>query len=441
MYISPYERDFRQAADPDIIRACRREFFKGIPELPVLTVQKWKQQPEIFRRAYAEALVWNNLFGKNIAEALPEEIVSFCPFGSNTPELKNLLQWRGAVALFPICSENSSGYCHLYLFDSPGGRCWADHRNILANSILISQKLLVYVTRDFSRVEEMIDGSSWQLACRMAQRALITNQPGNQKKLVQYLITGEVLGDGKILPVKIEKKTELLDKYPELTLLAPEANLNDLTKIDPCRCKTAADTDQAWRLISGSGFEKKTIFLPDPIEELHILAGGTIQPLLTVILLLNPKKVCIWSSDSDLSRKPAEEIRNLLAMRTDLKILSDLRQMDSHDLQQAYSDLDQILGPISDKSKVIICNTGGNRLMGFAALLAAQTYGISVVYRDFNAAHDCLTGIRVNEGERQSSDIEINRCPIRNAVNWNWLYDNKKYNDLDELYNLVFPET
>ncbi|MBR4664618.1 MAG: hypothetical protein IKO93_12160, partial [Lentisphaeria bacterium] len=238
--------------------------------------------------------------------------------------------------------------------------------------------MLVYVTRDFSRVEEMIDGSSWQLACRMAQRALIANQPENQKKLVQYLITGEVR-DGKILPVKIEKKTELLDKCPELTMLAPEANLNDLTQIDPRRCKTAADTDQAWRLISGSGFEKKPIYLPEPIEELHILAGGTVQPLLAVILLLNPRKVCIWSSDSDLSRKPAEEIRNLLARRTDLKILSEIQQMDSHDLQQAYSDFDQYLGPIPDKSKVIICNTGGNRLMGFAALLAAQTYGITVV--------------------------------------------------------------
>ena len=64
--------------------------------------------------------------------------------------------------------------------------------------------------------------------------------------------------------------------------------------------------------------------------------------------------------------------------------------------------------------------TGGNRLMGFAALLIAQTYNIKAVYRDFNADEDLLAVISFDAGKRCSETIRINRCPedLKKRINW-----------------------
>ena len=441
--VSSFQRDYRSKPEPDMIRAFRKDFLKGIPFLPALKIQDWKSQPDIFHRAYAEALIWHKLFGDDSAiNDLPDEIAMFRPFGSDTPELRTLLRWRGAVALFPVCNDNSAQYYHQYLFVPDGEEQWSDHRKYLTDdTAVIDRNLLLYLTTDFSPIKQKIDGHSWHLAYWMAYQVLDRKSPDNQKKLIGYLITGEV-ENRKILPVQMEKKIELLDKYSEITLLAPESNRRDLSVINPERYDTAADIDQAWRIVSGSGFEKKEISLPDPVEELHILAGGTIQPLLTVILLLNPKKVCIWRSEDEGSRKTAHDAKDLLSKRCvqgkGLKIDLEIQRMDSHDLQQAYADFDQILKRISDKSNVIICNTGGNRLMGFAAMLAALTYGITVVYRDRNAEPGCLTGIKASKNLRQSSDIKVNYCPIQNEINWAWLYSSEKYHELKDLYDSVF---
>ena len=80
-------------------------------------------------------------------------------------------------------------------------------------------------------------------------------------------------------------------------------------------------------------------------------------------------------------------------------------------LQTCYSGLDDFFQHSPDKESSVLNITGGNRLMGFAALLIAQTYKIKAVYRDFNAGEDLFAAISFDDGKRRSETIRINRCP------------------------------
>ena len=80
-------------------------------------------------------------------------------------------------------------------------------------------------------------------------------------------------------------------------------------------------------------------------------------------------------------------------------------------LQTCYSGLDDFFQHSPDKESSVLNITGGNRLMGFAALLIAQTYKIKAVYRDFNAGKELLAAISFDDGKRRSETIWINRCP------------------------------
>ena len=346
--------------------------------------------------------------------------------------------WRGAVALYPTCGEKTVRLRYLYLFRPSGNGSWSDHRSLLCSKERIGQDVLIYITEDFSPLKENQDGDSWQLAYRMAWRALDSSPEVRERLATKYLLTGAVVSGGTLEKVKIEGKTSLLKKYENITFLVPEKNRSDLNGLSKNRYHTVADTDQAWRFISGSGFEKNEILLPDPVKELHILVGGSLQPVLVVILLLNPEKVFLWRSDA--TAQQAETIMSVLKQARsrfdELHFELGIMSMDSHDLQQAYSDLDRTLKSKADRSQLVISNTGGNRLMGFAALLIAQTYGIPAVYRDINAEKDCLTGIQFRNEQRLTSDIRVNRCPVEGAVNWDWLYS--KQQQESDLFRQLF---
>lgn len=431
---SPHLRSFGPASVTDVIRAFRYDFLRGISDLPILSGQDWQGKREIPRMAYAEAALWCHFFGRTIPE-LPDEAAVYCPFGAGTPELKTLLQWPGAAALYPTCGEQTVHLRHLYLFRCPGSGNWPDHKRYLCFNAMVEQGILVYITDDFAPITHNQDGDSWQLAFAMARRALDGQPEAREKLATKYLLTGAVRS-GIVESVKIEGKTSLLDQYgyEGLTFLVPEKNKTDLNDLPENRYHTVSNTDQAWRLISGSGFEKNEIKLPDPVKELHILVGGSAKPVLAVILLLNPEKVCLWCSEA--TSQQADSILSVLR-QSRLKSKLGKKYLDSHDLQQAYSDLDQALKSVDEKAGMVVGTTGGNRLMGFAALLIAQTYGIPAVYRDIDAGRDCLTGIQFRNGQRLTSDLRINRCPFGDSVNWDWLYSKEPQSE--DLFRQLFP--
>ena len=177
--------------------------------------------------------------------------------------------------------------------------------------------------------------------------------------------------------------------------LIPEDNKRDIPdQENGKKYLFVSSVEDAWRKVTGVGINRKTIRLPEEIERLHILVGDSPQPVLSVILLLNPKKVFLWTSER--TRDVGKQIQEVFKHSRELSIkFGDIQEMDSHDIQKAYTDLDEMIK--NGGQKQIISCTGGNRLMGFAALLVAQTRRLPVVYRDLQAAKNTLTGFSLRK--------------------------------------------
>lgn len=72
--------------------------------------------------------------------------------------------------------------------------------------------------------------------------------------------------------------------------------------------------------------------------------------------------------------------------------------------------------------------TGGNRLMGFGAMLAARHCQVSMVYRDIDAPYDQLEMIdfaKEPELLPRSGKVKGNNCPPKwlHKINWKLLYE------------------
>ena len=151
------------------------------------------------------------------------------------------------------------------------------------------------------------------------------------------------------MSVEIGAKPNLLVAYPNvLKLLAPQTNEKDLEQ-KGIQYQVVDSVAQAWRIVTRTGFETGPIHLPDPIKELHVLVGGSIQHLLYVILRLAPEKTVLWHSDKTAGQ--AEIIRQLFhGIRQDIsgakgKEFSEIlcHEMHSHDMQACYKDIGEAI--------------------------------------------------------------------------------------------------
>lgn len=401
-------------------RAFRCFFSKGCPpqEMPQKENAFWM---ECQTQAYAEALLWN-YFHYGRKTKLSARMASFMPFGSaedGYPPFASLYGQRGLIALFPICSDTVSHVCFMYLFKKQGLENFKDHRGLLVGNSIISNDVRIYITKDFSPLADCIDGNSWQLAYHLALHFL-NEEIYDSKLLTGFLLTGAVEDNNAVTAVeKIGKKIELLRRPWQFSLVLPENNKADIPEnLDNLKYHTVGEVEQAWRLISKVGFADSDIILPNPISEFHILVGGSANPAIYTILLLNPEKVFLWHSEE--SFETAQKIKAYLQRYPSLNIEFELKKMDSGKLQNCYSDLDRYFQSSLCSEYCVINITGGNRLMGFAALLIAQTYNVKVIYRDRNAAEEELTAISFDNGKRNSGTVKVNCCPayVKPQINW-----------------------
>ena len=407
--------------EEDVIRRILLWFTS--PE-PLSAEQQIEPRARILR-AWAEALLFSQVIGMETPE-LKEEWKRLRPFGEKTPTLDELLNCQSiACACFPtiVQAEHSTDKAdqtqawRIYVINDSPFTDSQDHRRFLSDTECIGKKQSVFLSCDFLEMTEAIDGNSWQLAFAMAARAML-HKDIRKELACNWLLTGKV-HDKSVEKVCIDAKDKLFATTKRRILL-PEKNKSDLIESrDNHDIHLVSTCLQAWNIISGRGIDKAmSVSLPDN-PRLHVLVGGTLQPVLSVILLLNPSEVMLWHSAQ--THDKAVLIQGILKSISGFEETVELKQMDSHDLSQAYSTFDKGFEQAYDDH--IICNTGGNRLMGIAALLVAQAHRIKVVYRDVDAKNDTLTVIQFGEGNRyQSNDCPINRCPFHDKINWNWLY-------------------
>lgn len=409
-------RTFPKESDTELV--ARKFFLNGCPEaqMPDKPKRTWNA---VQKQSCAEALLWNKFHYDKSYSNLWTDMMTYSPFGENMPLLSHLQKSQGCVAVFPICSDSVSKLCFMYLFKSEGLENFADHRGFLSEKFKISDDVRVFVTVNFKPLNSPIDGYSWQLAYAMASKALEKSVP-EKRALAGFLLTGAVNDQNEVKWVSgIGEKGKLLNNCRKLKFLFPEENQNDIPgTLSLTQYQLVNSTDQAWRLISKTGFETGDIRLPKKITELHVLVGASINPLLYSVFLLNPVKVYLWHSAETL--KTAQDVRLNLEQYCPGNFSVEFKQLDSGRLQACYSGLDEFFQHSSNKDGSVLNITGGNRLMGFAALLIAQTYNIKAVYRDFNADEDLLAVISFDDGKRCSETIRINRCPeeLSKRIDW-----------------------
>lgn len=440
---NPFERKIIGCRD-DLIRNLK-EFFnspdwdRDLPQRHCCAApEKSSELFPLWQRIYAEAFLFQWILNND--SGTPDvETASILPFGQNTPALSELLQQPGAVVVFPTCSTVDARQWRLYLFETPSEEKWEDHKHFLTGSECIDPRLSVFLINElFEPVSTLIDGKSWQLAYYLAQRILERRKNQGIQKIQKtlayaYLITGAVRG-GRVESVQIGNKTELLKKNKRRFMLPDGCRgLDELAELPDNRCHYVKDVDQAWKLISKTGVTQNDVELPDSISHLNILVGGSCFPVLSVLFLINPEKIVLWCSSE--TREKAELIRDTLDKIPEISASVELRTMDSHDLQQSYQDFREAIDLQENHNSSCISMTGGNRLMGIAAQLVAMEFNIQLVYRDFNAQPDTLTVIQFGANNNyESNDITINRCPVKDLICWDTLYNKEtSFNSSEDL--------
>lgn len=415
--------------DRDAIRVLNSFFFFS-GEYPWEEL-RYSTTRGVKRTAYGEALLFSKLLQLQVPE-LPEDWSSFAPFGEGTPPLELLMKSPGTVVQFPTCSEDKAVLWRMYLIrKGKNDFQYRDHRTSLAGNAMIGEDVWIFISSDFSP-PETLEGNSWQLAYKLARRG-IDRAPEYNTKLYNKLITGAV-ENGNVTSVCIGHKEDLLNRFKGFFII-PEADSGQFhshSQLLPVKT-----VEQAWRLITGTGVEKTPISLPEKIEILDILVGKSLKPVFSVILLLDPAYVRLWCSDE--TSGDAENVRKTFDKIKGLEIQIDIFHMDSHDLRQSYEDFSCILNRKTSSGGHLICNTGGNRLMGTAALLAARERNIQVVYRDIDAAPEALTVIQFGkENNYESDDIQVNNCPLKDTVNWENLFSKLRLeDDVNKLYSQI----
>ncbi len=294
---------------------------------------------EWYARACAEALLFGRIIDLETPE-LTDEWKGLRPFGDGTPSLDEFWNCEDiACACFPTIAniKDKTYVWRMYVVNKSPFTESQDHRRLLSDTAWIGDHQSVFLSCDFHDRNDSIDSNSWQLAFAMAEMA--TRRKNKRKELAcKWLLTGKV-SDNAVEKVTIDAKDNLFNQTKR-SILIPEGNQDDLHASQGKReIHFVSSTEQAWRIISGDGINKATdVQLPDK-PKLHVLVGGSLQPVLSVILLLNPSQLFLWHSVD--TQDNAKNIKETLETISSFDAQINLQLMDSHDLSKAYHEFNR----------------------------------------------------------------------------------------------------
>ncbi len=325
------------------------------------------------------------------------------PCGPAAPTYGELKQCLAAAALFPLASANKKPLlARMWAFKGvkegtldawPFPLTEADRVLRLAQSQGVM--LVPQVPSDVS-----INGASWQLAARLAMRALEDAvQPRQRLDLAaNWIITGALDGE-QVVSVEFGDKLQIVTRddarkwlYPECDKSAFDARVEELRQqngrsIPSHACSTV---EAAWRIVCGYGTRPEDDQeWPAHITTMHALVGGSIAANLASFLFSPIEELHLWHSyHQDKSKDKAEELRGLLQSLPSLaKMKIELHELPSQNLVAAEEALQKYLTPTGQQREPIYVNiTSGNRLMALAVdRWARDNSNIRLIYRDFDA--------------------------------------------------------
>ncbi len=379
-----------------------------------------RQSRELLQALLAELAFWRALTMPEESFSLPEWLRQQRPFVDSQLNLQQLLEYKAkaALAVFPVASRNhrQPWLQRAYLIEA---EMEADSSKRIAREGWLPKSYALLLGGDLEE-NLQIDGDSWQLALQLAQKAI--SEPKLRLALGSvFACSGKVDREGTVLGVELGNKTELCSSSKRKWLL-PEANQQQwLEKAGThCKCLAVNSITAALTYVRESGVIAENFDFPKDIDELHLLLGASPAPTLALCMQIAPKSLCFWHSEQTL------ELAGNLKLLLQEHLHCEMLPLPSNNMPLAEQTLRERLETAKDK-RLLLSITGGNRLMGYAAMLAARHCRVSMVYRDIDAEPDQLEMINFETGADavpKNGKISGNNCPceLRELVNWDKLY-------------------
>lgn len=365
----------------------------------------------------------------------------FTPFDIPELELAEILHSKCAFARIPLDDSANNGapsFAHLWLVEGLSSIV-PDHKMFLDHSAIIPKELKLFVSRSSDHGMEHISGESWQLAAKLAEKAL--REPKYKKEFASFIVSGKIT-DNAIERVTLENKLELdFNKW-----LIPRENLvqmSEESKKDKI-IKTAVSVNDAWAHITGESthWRGKDVW-PGKIDEMHVLVGGSIKAQFMPVLLTKMKKVVLWTTDSvSSSIEPAKKLKDAIKMMCpQINVEISALQLSSKNIQDTEYALKDYFDYNKVHLKIFFNVTSGTKLMGFAAQTIARLFpNVELIYRDYTTSESGSFVHLTYDEFPPYSGLLIADEKVKKAYNWNFLNKNDKedtYEDANEFIDKV----
>lgn len=353
---------------------------------------------------------------------LPPWLLAVRPFADADECLHELmpLASQAAMAVFPLAGHDDRNpeLVRLYLLPK---RLMRDSRFRLSFAEAVSEDNSVLLVTPANGDGGKIDGDSWQLAVALARVA--TREPALRSRLgIDWVCTGAVDRHGKVEAVELGNKAALAAHISRRWLLPDGDNLAQWR----AAAGSAKDAfgvrslTEAATYVREHGVLAHQFRFPGSVDELHVLLGGAMPPALAVSMQIFPRRLCLWHSEQMCGDAACLEkvLGALMAV--------ERQSMPSDNLAAIEVRMRTRLEEGKGLTRLVNI-TGGNRIMGFGAMLAARHCRVNMVYRDIDAPPDQLDMIDFADAQNvlpRHGKVVGNNCPAawRERVNWEKLY-------------------
>lgn len=338
-----------------------------------------------------------------------------------------------AASLVAVPLDNSDNnappaFIHLWLFQGLADKI-SDNRALLDGNEIISAELKVFISCSKPELlKDKINGKSWQLGYKLAEKALIENdQAFKQALATNWIITG-TCNHEEIGKIKLGNKLDL--DLKKRKWLMPLDNRDDIApKYEKkLTIRVAATLTDAVSHITGTATKKGTIrYWPKQINELHILVGGSIKAPFMPLLLTSTQKVTLWTSESDTqSKNKAQLLKNIINKQFPNIKVNLGKELSSWDIQKTEQNLLAAF-KAKERLKIIFNITSGTRLMAMGAQTVARLYpNVELVYRDYvNKENGEFTHLLYSEFPPYSGKIKPRDADKERFVHYNWEFLNE----------------
>ena len=359
------------------------------------------------------------------------------------PLFSDLADLSPAAAVFPLdgTGAGTAAQCaRLWLSAQKPSNAPGDHRSELEGLEAWMHSHLpegaVYMVKPPNRG---IAGHSWQLAAHLALRALSAGRRQARHALASaWLVTGCV-SENDVRPVGIGNKTDLCGSRRLMRPIQPDEPFARMVH-------SVGTVEDAWSLISQSGFRKQANETWPQAHVLHSFVSGAREPVIAAALLTPEiKSLVLWYTTAfeqaahDICNILGELMPNLGCELQPIGISDEGHATNSHaklDLMAVEALLRKELEPVLVRGETVLFNiTQGTRLMGLAPHPLAMHYpNLHLIYRDFDEkANDVFESIHYPEGPNVATTRRIKADRSRRpSIRWDEL---AKKADPKELWN------